>query len=589
MPDPPSRLAAIIAELRQRRVFRVAAVYACVAFIIFQIIDATFDYLPIPGWVGTTLIVVLILGFPVAVGLAWAFDLTAEGLVRTREIKRDQPKKPPRPVIGNKTLAVVAALAIIAAGWSWWGRPSPEAALGGKSIAVLPFINMSADPEQEYFCEGMAEEIINKLSQIEDLLVIARTSSFYFKGEKVDITDIGKKLAVEWVLEGSVRKAGNRVRVTAQLVKVSDQTHVFSSNYDRDLEDIFAIQDEISLAIVEALKVKLLKTEKAAIVKRYTEDLEAYNLYLKGNYYWQMLTMEGFEKAIECYEQALQKDPDYALAYTGLATVYWMSSYFGNVPPNEAYPRAKEFAKKALEIDNTLAEAHASLGFINMNYNWNWKAAEQEFKQALQLNPNSADIHTNYTVLLIFTERHEEAIAEAKRAQELDPLSIFINTQVGHAFIMSCQYDRAIEELQVTITMNPNYFFSHYCLGFAYRGKSMLEEAIAEFEKGVELSGGAPVVMTSLAITYYESGKKAKAEKLFDSLKQRSRDEYVPPIFFYLINKFRGDQDKAFEWVKRACEEHDSYVPWYRVCPIESWRIPDEPRFQALLEKAGLE
>ena len=589
MPDHPSRLVTIIAELRQRRVFRVAAVYACIAFIIFQIIDATFDYLPIPDWIGTALIVVLLLCFPVAVGMAWAFDLTAEGLVRTREIKRDQPKKPPRPIIGNKTLAVIAVLAIIAAGWSWWGRPSPEAALGAKSIAVLPFINMSADPEQEYFCDGMSEEIINKLSQIEDLQVIARTSSFYFKGKDVDIPDIGKKLAVEWVLEGSVRKAGNRVRVTAQLVKVSDQTHIFSNNYDRDLEDIFAIQDEISLAIVEALKVKLLKTEKAAIVKRYTEDLEAYNLYLRGNYYWQMLTTEGYDKAIECYEQAFKKDPQYALAYTGLASVYWAISYFGNVPPNEAYPRAIEYAKKALEIDNTLAEAHSVLGSINMNYDWNWKEAEREFKQALQLNPNYSLTHFQYSMLLTFTERHDEAIAEVKRAQELDPLSSYINAMAGIVFTHAGRYDEAIEVLRMTITMNPNYFLAHYFLGYAYIGKSMLEEAIAELEKAVELSGGAPRAVTHLAAAYYLFGKKEKTEKLFDSLKQRSRDEYIPQTNFYLIHKVRGDQDQAFECLERACNEHDSFIPWLRVTAVDIYRIPDEPRFKALLEKAGLE
>jgi len=457
------------------------------------------------------------------------------------------------------------------------------------SIAVLPFINMSADPEQEYFCDGMAEEIINKLSQIEDLRVIARTSSFYFKGEKVDITDIGKKLTVEWVLEGSVRKAGNRVRVTAQLVKVSDQTHIFSNNYDRDLEDIFAIQDEISLAIVEALKVKLLKTEKAAIVKRHTDDLEAYNLYLKGNYYWQMLTIEGLDKAIECYEQALQKDPHYALAYTGLAAVYRASSYWGNVPPNEGYPRAKEYAKKALEIDDTLAEAYAFLGCISTFYEWNWKAAEQECKRALELNPNSAFVHMWYSELLIVTERHEEAIAEAKRAQELDPLSSFINEDVGFIFHNAGRYDEAIEVSRMTITMYPNYFGAHLVLGWAYQVKSMLKEAIAELEKAVDISGGTPIAVTYLTTAYYESGKKDKAEKLFDSLKQRSRNDYVPPMLFYLIHRVRGDMDHAFEWLERACNEHDIILPWIIVIPIESLRIPDEPRFKALLKKAGLE
>ncbi len=587
MPDPHSRLSAFIAELRQRRVFRVAAVYACMAFIIFQIIDATFDYLPIPDWIGTALIVVLLLCFPVAVGMAWAFDITEEGLVRTREGKRDQPKKPPRPIIGNKSLAVIAALAGIAAAWSWWGRPPQAGPI--RSIAVLPFINMSADPEQEYFCDGMAEEIINALSQVEGLNVIARTSTFVFKDKQKDIAEIGRKLNVETVLEGSVRKAGNQLRITAQLINVTDGYHLWSKKFDKEMKDIFAIQDEISLSIVEALKVKLLKTEKAAIVKRYTEDMEAYNLHLKGNYYWQMLTKEGFDKAIECFEQALQKDPHYALAYAGLASVYWASSYFGNVPSNEAYPRAIEYAKKALDMDQSLADAHATLGIINANYDWNWKAAEQEFKQALQLNPNYALIHLRYSISLTFTGRHEESIYEIKRAQELDPLSSYINAIVGHIFSHAGRYDEAIEVLRMTITMNPNYWLSHYFLGYAYIGKSMIEEAIAEFEKAVDLSGGAPLVVSKLAAAYYESGKKAKTEELLASLEQRSRDGYVQPICFYVIHKVRGDQDKAFEWMKRACEERDSYLPWLRVTAVDRYRIPDEPRYKALLEKAGLE
>ena len=457
------------------------------------------------------------------------------------------------------------------------------------SIAVLPFRNMSADPEQEYFCEGMTEEIINALTHIENLKVIARTSAFAFKDKHEDVREIGKKLDVENLLEGSIRKAGNQLRITAQLVKVSDGSHLWSEKYDREMKNIFNIQDEISLAIVDNLKVKLLGKEKAAIVKRYTEDLEAYNLYLKGNYYWQMFTMEGIDKAIECYEQALQKDKNYALAYTGLAMVYMISSYFGNVPPNEAYPKAKEYVKKAFEIDDTLAEAHASLGFINTSYDWNWKAAEREFKQALQLNPNSADIHLWYSMLLTVTERHEEAIFEAKRAQELDPLSSLINSMLGNSFFFGSQYDEAIEVLRMTIMMNPNYFHSNHILGLAYRGKSMFEEAIEELEKAVELSGENPNFIAELATAYYEFGEKEKTEKLFDSLLQRSRDEYVPPTCFYWIHRVRGDMDQAFEWLERACNEHDSWLPWFRVYQIDKYRIPDEPRFKALLKKAGLE
>ena len=553
-----SSMGTFFRELRRRRVFQVAVVYAVVGWLIIQVVETIFPRLHLPDWSITLVIVFVIIGFPIAIILTWAFELTPEGMKRTEALEGKKAEKPAP------------------------GKPQP-------SIVVLPFINMSADPEQEYFCDGIAEEIINALTHVESLRVVARTSAFSFKGKQEDIREIGRKLNVETILEGSVRKAENRLRISAQLINVADGYHLWSERYDREMKDIFDIQDEISLAIVDKLKVKLLGKEKAAIVKRHTEDLEAYNLYLKGNYYWQMLTKEGFEKAIECFKQVLKKDPHYALAYTGMASVYWMSSYWGNVPPNEAYPRAKEYAKKALEIDNTLAEAHSTLGYIITFYDWNWIVAEQEFKRALELNPNSSITNMLYTDFLSVTGQHEEAIIEAKRARELDPLSILIHAHVGNVFFFSGRYDEAIEVLQMTITMNPNYFFSHFVLGFAYRVKSMFEEAIAEWEKAVDISGGTPTAVTWLATAYYDFGKKAKAEKLFDSLKQRARDEYVPPTCFYLIHRVRGDQDQAFEWLERACNEHDSFLPWHRVCPIEIWRIPDEPRFKALLKKAGLE
>jgi TolB-like protein/Flp pilus assembly protein TadD len=456
------------------------------------------------------------------------------------------------------------------------------------SIAVLPFVNMSNDPEQEYFCDGITEEIINALSHVGSIKVIARTSAFMFKGKHKDIREIGKKLDVETLLEGSVRKAGNRLRITAQLVKVFDGSHIWSDAYNRELEDVFEIQEEISLAIVDNLKVKLLGKERTTILKRYTEDLEAYNLILKGNYYCQMMTAEGFKNAIECFEQSLQKDSNYALGYSGLASVFWYISYWGNVPPNKAYPKSKEYAKKALEIDNTLAEAHAALGFVHMNYDWNWKLAEQEYKKAIKLNPNSALIYMYYSFLLTFEERYKEAISKAKQAQELDPLNFWMNTNACLSLIWGGHYDESIDTARMTITMNPNYFYSHYILGVAYNARSMTEEAMKEYEKAVNLSGGIPRVVTGLAIAYYEFGKKAKAEKLIDSIKKRSGDEYVPSTCFYWIHKARGDLDQAYKWLERAVNEHDSFLPWIIGHPDENMKIPDEPRFNELMKKVGL-
>ncbi len=456
------------------------------------------------------------------------------------------------------------------------------------SIAVLPFVNISADPEQEYFCDGLAEELINTLTKIKDIKVVARTSAFSFKGKTMDVREIGKMLNVEKVLEGSVRKSGNKLRITAQLINVADGYHLWSEKFDREMEDIFAIQDEISLAIVDNLKITLLEKEEEALLKRYTEDLEAYNFYLKGIYFLRMYTAGGFQEAIKYFELTLQKDPNYALAYYGLAEVFYAISYWANVPPNEAYPKAKEYAKKAIEIDEDIGEAHAALGLVYTFYDWNWKEAERELTKALELNPSSAIIHMSYSWFLSLTEKHEEAIFEAKRAQELDPLSPLIISHIGLACIYGCQYDKAIDELKAGISLAPNFYLIHYYLGLAYRAKSMFKEAIAEYERAVDLSGGAPWPALILTTTYFESDLISQGEKLLQSLVQRADHEYLPSIGFSYIYFVRNDLDTAYYWLERACEEKDSFLPWCAIVPFEDWQIFNEPRLRPLFKKYGL-
>ncbi|MFP4081951.1 MAG: protein kinase domain-containing protein [Candidatus Aminicenantes bacterium] len=454
------------------------------------------------------------------------------------------------------------------------------------SIAVMPFVDMSPQKDQEYFCDGIAEELINALTHIKDLHVVARTSAFSFKGAKLDVREIGKKLDVNTVLEGSIRKAGSRVRITSQLINVADGYHLWSEKFDRELDDIFAIQDEISLAIVDNLKVKLLKKEKEAVLKRHTDNIEAYNLYLKGVYFLRMYTPEGFKKAIEYFNHALQEDPNFALLYSGLAEVFYAISYWGNVSPRDSYPKAKAYVNKALKIDDTLGEAHAALGLIHTFFDWDWKKAEQELLKALQLNPNAAWVRMSYSWFLTLRQRHEEAIHEAKQAQELDPLSSNINAHVGFALFLASRFDRAIEELQAALTMDPNFFLSHYYLSLVYRVKSMFERGIQENEKAVELSGGASWVTMMLATAYFEAGKTTQGEELFESLRKRSRQEYLPPLGFFYIHLYKGHKDQAFEWLKKACDERDSFLPWCVIIP--KFIIPDEPGFNALLKKAGL-
>ncbi|MCJ7459822.1 MAG: protein kinase [candidate division Zixibacteria bacterium] len=455
------------------------------------------------------------------------------------------------------------------------------------SIAVLPFTNLSADKEQEYFCDGMAEEIINALSQIEDLRVVARTSAFFFRGKEMDIREIGRKLNVETVMEGSVRKAGNRLRITAQLVNVADGYHLWSERYDREIDDVFAIQDEISLAIVDKLKVKLLKEEKAKLVKRFTDDQEAFNLYLKGRYFWNRRYEGGLQKGIECFHQAINKDPLYALAYAGIADCYVLLGHFGWLPPKEAYPRARVAAEKALEIDDTLAEAHTSMGWIHTFYDWDWVAAEDEFNRALELNPNYATGHEWYGVSLAPMRRFDEGTVSVKRALELDPLSLMINSVYGLGLYWERRYDEALDQYRKTVEMDPNFSLVYLFLGWTYSAKGMWEEAIVASNKFMTLSQGNPFGVGTLGSVYAMSGQRYKALKMLDRLNELSQERYVSPFYRAIIYMGLGEKDQAFEYLEKAYLERESWMATLGTFPLLD-SLRSDPRFTALLKKMGL-
>jgi serine/threonine protein kinase/tetratricopeptide (TPR) repeat protein len=462
------------------------------------------------------------------------------------------------------------------------------------SIAVLPFTNLSADKEQEYFCDGMAENLINALAHVEDLRVVARTSAFSFRGKEIDIREIGRTLNVETLLEGSVRKAGSRVRITAQLVNVSDGYHLWSEKYDRDIgemccpEDIFTIQDEISLAIVDKLKVKLLGGEKAKLVKRHTKDIEAYALYLKGRFFWNKRTEEGYLKSLEYLLQAIDRDPDYALAYAGIADSYDLLGWYDYLPPEKAFPKAKTAAKRALEMDDALAQANASLGWISVNYDWDWSTGESKYKQAIELNPSYATVHQWYAEYLSYMGRHDESIAEAKRALELDPLSIIINTDLGQVLYYARQYDRAIEQLQKTLELDPDFVIAHFFLASLYVQQKMYDKAIAEVQKAMDLSRkDDSLIVAQLGTIYSYSGWKDEARKVLHKLRQLSKQKYVSPFYSALIYMGLGQKDQTFEWLERAYEKRDHWLETLKVHPmLDSLR--SDPRFIALLKKMGL-
>jgi serine/threonine-protein kinase len=467
---------------------------------------------------------------------------------------------------------------------------TPSGKIGWQaSVAVLPFANMSADPEQDYFCDGMAEEIINALTQVEGLRIVARTSAFSFKGKNVDVREIGRQLDVEAVLEGSVRRAGNRLRITAQLVNVADGFHLWSDRFDRDLADVFAIQDEIARAIVDKLEVKLQGKEKGALVKRHSMDHESYDFYLKSRSLLLRMTGAVYKKAEELFEGLAEKYPDAAPPLLGLSWLKNCRAIWGNARPHDAYPKAKEYARRALELDGSLGEAHACLGYAKGFYDGDWTGGERDFKRALELNPNSMDIRMSYSNFLICMKRQEEAVVEIKKAQSLDPLSGAVNGFTAQNFYYAGRTDEAVEILRTTVILDPSLFIAHYFLGQIYKDRSMARESTAEFEKAFELSGGYAVVAANLIMAYQGLGRTAEAEQLEKDLRDRARTEYVCPMSFFLLHLGRKEFEQAAGCLENACKERDSFLPWFLVHPSPKLRpVFDLPVFNGILKKHGL-
>jgi serine/threonine protein kinase/Flp pilus assembly protein TadD len=456
------------------------------------------------------------------------------------------------------------------------------------SLAVLPFANLSGDKENEYFSDGLAEDIIDALTQVPGLRVMARTSAFAFRGKEQDVRKIGAELNVEHILEGSVRRAGNRIRVTAQLVKASDGYHLWSQRFDREMTDVFAIQDEISQAIVEKLRVRL--SADRPLVKRYTENLAAYDLCLKARYHVVKLTQEGREAGRRYCEQAIALDPNYAPAYVVLYEIHWWSSYWGFLDPREFVPRAKSAALEAVRLDDTMAEAHSALGGVLASGEFDWPGAEREFRRALELNPSSTVARYYYTQwFLLPLRRVEQALAEIRKGLELDPLDPLYNTMLGYLLHASRQFEEAIAQYRYTIDLDPTFFFPYWLLSVTCALSGRLDEAIATAEKAKELSGGNALTLGLLGRAYALVGRTAEARQLLAELEARCRSSHAPPSSIAMIHRGLGNLEKALEWWVRGIEEHDLLLvtslrtePGYD--PLRS-----HPLYPALLRKMNLE
>jgi serine/threonine-protein kinase len=532
---------------------------------------------------------------------AIARNLEAETITRTAGRPQPSAAVPGRRRWrrGLAVGAVVAAAVLVGLIWVNSRPPGRDVAPAGRrtgmregvpSIAVLPFLDMSPERDQEYFCEGMAEELINALTQLGGIKVSARTSSFQYAGPGHDVRDIGNDLGVETVLEGSVRKAGSRLRITAQLINVADGYHLWSESFDRDMEDVFAIQDEISLAIVEELKPELLGDEEARVAGRATANPEAYNLYLRGRWYWNKRTPPDLMRGIDYFERAIDIAPDYALAYAGMADCYTALAEYSASPPEGTAAAARGAALRALELDDTLPEAHAALGYIKLVYDWDWRGAETDLKRAIELDPNYAPAHHRYAVVLSIMGRYDEGLQEVRRAKELEPHCVSISTVVGLLLCNVGELDSAIEELERALEMDPGFANVYFTLGAAYLYSAKYDEALATFEESNRILGGRnPGAAAMIGITHAFSGDVDEAERALADLTALAEHGPVSSSLIAVLCFSLGRRDEGFEWLERAYEERELLL---RVL-LPVFRRPDvaygDPRFQDLLGRMGLE
>jgi TolB-like protein/Tol biopolymer transport system component/Tfp pilus assembly protein PilF len=458
-----------------------------------------------------------------------------------------------------------------------------------KKIAVLPFANFSGDPQNDYFCDGLAEELLNALAIIKGLKVAARTSSFSFRGKNLDVSEIGAALGVNTVLEGSVRKSGNRLRITAQLVSASDGFHIWSGQYDRELSDIFAVQEEITLAIVDSLKLKLLEDQRTNVLRRYTENTQAYSLYLRGRFSWNKRTTEDVIRAIRYFEEAIDLDPNYALAYTGIADCYSASgfSYDLGLPAGEVISRAKSAAAKAFEIDETLAEAQTSLAYAELLFDWDFEQAEALFRRALELNPNYANARHWYTHLLMALSRFDEALVEGEAALELDPLSAVMNTHLGWHFLCTRENDLAIAQFHRTFTLDSKFVVAQWYLALAFEQAGRYSEAEAAFREALLSTNQDLMIRADAAHLYAVSGQHERALSELSELEKLSETKFVSSFGLALICVGLGDDDRAFGYFEKAVQEHSEMLIYLNV-DSRFDRIRPDSRFETLIKRVGL-
>jgi len=575
----------LIAELKRRNVFKVGAAYLVVAWLAVQAASIGFPAFDAPPWVLRVFILVALLGFPVALVLAWSFDLTAEG------VKVDGSAQG-----GKRMLAIAAALVLLALGWYFTGQPAfrrgdfapapaNAAQISQKSIAVLPFENLSHDPDNAYFAQGIQDEILTRLAKIGDLKVISRTSTEKYKSAPDNLRQIAAQLGVANILEGSVQKANDQVRVNVQLINALTDAHLWADIYDRKLTDIFAVESDVATNIAGRLQAKLTGSEQRAVSARPTDNPEAYQLYLRGRFFWSKRTGDDLQKSIGYFEQAIARDPNYALAYAALAQAQLLMPGYNGGSPKEWFPQAEAAAKKALLLDETSSDAHAALGMVKQLYDFDSPGAIAEFERAIALNPNDGDAHhwfANHA--LAATGKIDREIAEMKRALELDPLALIFNANLGQAYIYARRYDDAIAQLRKTVEMDNGFYFGHIMLGQALELGGHPADAMIEYRKALAQNDD-PFAKALLGHALAVAGQGDEARQLFEQLRKARDQRYVEAYGLAIVELGLGDRISALDWLERGFEDRDGFD--MAVIRIDPYLDPlhGEPRFDALAEK----
>lgn len=487
-------------------------------------------------------------------------------------------------------LSVIAVLGVAYLAWKWLG-PETKAPAGRVTVAVLPFQNLSADPEEQFFADGFTEEMITQLGRLhpESLGTIARTSVMNFRDKNRDLAKIGSELGVGYVLEGSVLRAAGRVRVTAQLVRVKDQTNLWTDSFERELRDVLDVQRDVTEAIARQVQIKLTPQQSARLVRARPLNPEAHEAYLKGLFLWNKITVESLHKSVDFYQAAIEKDPNYAEAYSALAATYGIMANLGLMPSQEALPKAMQAVRKALAIDESLSHAHGQLGFFLMFHDRDWPGAEREFKRAIELNPSNANAHDGYAFYFSALGHPEEALAEIRRARDLDPLSLLINGDLGFTLYFARQYDEALEVLKRNLEMDPNFPPTHWVLALVYEAKGMFREANEHYLKAQSLAQRRPEWIAPLEQAYAKGGWVGRERKRVELITQaQKRGEFVPAYWNADAYAHLHEKDLAIQWLERAADERFYLVVLLKVDPkFDSLRT--ESRFQALLRRLGLE